>query len=442
MSYEFSTIEREIHPFQISKIISEINELSPGSGKKRNQNEKITSGYQRKIPSTIAENYKKLFVQEFHRIKTSIHNHKIEDPEPVFTRYIATNYNGLQKLNNTISNKSGSLKSSFRKAGTLTQKVIKQIYYQLKKFLVRPLMDLMETDFKKELISSRLMDTPIETFLKTIKNNKVAIIKHSNYIAEEYKPIYSNHVNKIFTVEYNNHNVEALYNEHLESVYLEFQSYLEETLEKIPEYLNKVKLLNSLKERISSVNNFFFKDPDSSNFHPKRLMHFREDVCDNLKFKLHKYNILEDLDIFHQALIPLTEIQKIYINRSLKYVKSLLNLVNLCKEEIHGLDHQNQTPSNQLSLQFNGSSEPAEKLQWRGNINQLITFFYDATTQVLVDGEPILDATKRQIVLLLTQNFVQKDGDSINPATINTIFTPSKVLKRPPLNKRITIPTN
>jgi len=229
---------------------------------------------------------------------------------------------------------------------------------------------------------------------------------------------------------------------HLEALYSEFTSFTESSLENTPGYLNKSKLLKSLKERISTVNEFFFQDPDSSNFHHEKLKHFRIDACNNLKLKLHRNNILDEFEKFNEFLTPLTYVQKIYLTKSLKFIKTQLNLLEISKKEKEVLDHQNQVPSNQLSLALNDTQETSEKLHWRGNINQLITFFYDATTQVLVDGEPILDATKRQIVLLLTQNFTQKDGDPINPATINTIFTPSKVLKRPPLNKRITIPTN
>lgn len=438
MSYELSVIEWEIHPGQIQKYLSEFTK-NPALENKKNPD---PDSHGKKIQPSyfLIERFKKLFTKEFHRVRISIQNHRIKDTEEDFLRYIGTNYKGLLRLRqqNTIKNNQGNARGK----DTAHKKITKQINFQLQKLFIKPLLTIIETDFKKELVTARLINSPIDTFLKELKNNQVAVIKHNNYAVAEYNPIYSNIVNRHFTLKYNNFNIEALYVAHLEALYSEFTSFTESSLENTPGYLNKSKLLNSLKERISTVNEFFFKDHDSSNCHHEKLKCFRIDACDNLKLKLHKNNILNEFEKFNEFLTPLTNIQKIYITKSLKFINAQCNLLEINRNEKEVLDHQEQVPSNQLSLALNDTQETTEKLQWRGNINQLITFFYDATTQVLVNGEPILDATKRQIVLLLTQNFTQKDGDPINPATINTIFTPSKVIKRPPLNKRITIPTN
>lgn len=438
MSYELSAIEWEIHPRQIQKYLSEFTK-NPALENKKNQDQ---DSHGKKIQPSyfLIERFKKLFTKEFHRVRISIQNHRIKDTEEDFLRYIGTNYKGLLRLRqqNTIKNNQGNARGK----DTANQKITKQINFQLQKLFIKPLLTIIETDFKKELVTARLINSPIDTFLKELKNNRVAVIKHNNYAVAEYNPIYSNIVNRQFTLKYNNFNIEALYVAHFEALYSEFTSFIESSLENTPGYFNKSKLLNSLKEKISTVNEFFCEDPDSSNFHYEKLKCFRIDACNNLKLKLHKSNILNEFEKFNQFLTPLTDVQKIYITKSLKFIKVQLNLLEINRNEKEVLDHQEQVPSNQLRLALNDTQETTEKLQWRGNINQLITFFYDATTQVLVDGAPILNATKKQIVRLLTQNFVQKDGDPINPATINTIFTPSKELKRPPLNKRITFPAN
>lgn len=441
MFYELSAIEWKIRPEQIRKALFQTNRIS---GPEKKDNRKETPGQHKNQWAyyAILEKFKKIFITEFYRIQTSIRNHKIEDSEPVFIRYITTNYKGLHDLYDAgkANSPPGQINCGSRQTGILFQKAIAEIYVQLQTLFVLPLKNFIESDFKKELIIANLVDSPIETFLKAIRNNKVSVIRHDDFVAAEYKPVYLTDVNRLFTLQYNDHNIEALYNEDLQAVYLEFQSFVEMTLENTPGYMNKIRFLNKLKLRISSVDAFFYKDPVSPDFHSKALKHLRKDASDNLKLKLHKYNISKDFEMFNEILVPLTEVQKIYINKSLKFIKSLLNLTKIYKEQITTEDCQNQDIQNQPPLPVRDYPESSEKLQWRGNINQLITFFYDASTQVLINGKPILNATKKQLVRFLTENFIQKDGDPVNPTTIKTVLTPSKVLKRPPLTKRITIP--
>ncbi len=439
MSYELSAIEWEIHPRQVKKALSELNQVFSSEN---TNNENQSQNEDRQTLYVVLERFKNLFIKEFYRVRTSILEHKIEDAEHVFARYVETNYEGLLVLKNRLPNAPPEKKKSRKYKNNVSfQEATKLINDQLQTLFVHPLMYLMESECKNELIVAHLMETPTEIFLNAISSNKVGIILHNSYVAEEYKPIYSTQVNKLFTLEYNGHSIEARYNEYLQGVFLEFQSFVESTLENSPGYMNKMRFLNRLKEKISSVQRFYYKTPESSDCNFSLFKYSRKDACDNLRLRLYDHKILKDFQLFQKALTPLTEVQKIYIMRSLQFVKSQLNLVKICRKELDNLDPQNQEKLNQLALRFDNGPEPAEKLQWRGNINQLITFFYDASTQILIGGKPILNATKKQIVRLLTRNFLQKDGDPINATTINTIFTPSKELKRPPLYKRIIIPT-
>lgn len=116
----------------------------------------------------------------------------------------------------------------------------------------------------------------------------------------------------------------------------------------------------------------------------------------------------------------------------LDLLNELKNMVNPHADE-HRLQQDN-------SVKNATKQKSTSKLQWRGNTNQLITFFYDTSKVVSYEGNPLLIASKKQITDLLINNFIDKDGNEISKATIDTIFTPSKEDKRPPEHKRIKIP--
>lgn len=72
------------------------------------------------------------------------------------------------------------------------------------------------------------------------------------------------------------------------------------------------------------------------------------------------------------------------------------------------------------------------KIKWLGNINVLTTFFYD-----LMNGQdrnaPLIETTKKDIIDLIVNNFVDSDGNQFSKNTIETNLrdsTPEKKAKR------------
>ncbi len=84
--------------------------------------------------------------------------------------------------------------------------------------------------------------------------------------------------------------------------------------------------------------------------------------------------------------------------------------------------------------------ENRQKLIWRGNINKLVTIFYDLTNTELHEGKPILTASPREITNFLLNNFLDKDGNNLSRDTISTILRPGRADKRSPEHKKYNFP--
>ena len=78
-------------------------------------------------------------------------------------------------------------------------------------------------------------------------------------------------------------------------------------------------------------------------------------------------------------------------------------------------------------------------MQFNGNVNQLVDIFYQLNRELFVDGKPYIDGNTNDLIALITNSFVDKDGKEISPQTVKTILKPSKEEKRPNTHKRIDI---
>jgi hypothetical protein len=82
---------------------------------------------------------------------------------------------------------------------------------------------------------------------------------------------------------------------------------------------------------------------------------------------------------------------------------------------------------------------PFKKMQINCNLNQFIDIHYQFTRELFVDGKSILDGSVNDLVAIIVNSYVDKDGKDISPETVKTILTPSRTEKRPKPHKRIDI---
>jgi len=79
------------------------------------------------------------------------------------------------------------------------------------------------------------------------------------------------------------------------------------------------------------------------------------------------------------------------------------------------------------------------KMRFNGNLNQLVDIFYQLNRELFVDGKSYIDGNTNDLVAIIVNSFLDKEGKEISPLTVKTILKPSKEEKRPNTHKRIDI---
>ena len=101
-------------------------------------------------------------------------------------------------------------------------------------------------------------------------------------------------------------------------------------------------------------------------------------------------------------------------------------------QKLQAAVEQTKREQNQNQLQF-------KKMQINCNLNQFIDIHYQFTRELFVDGKSMIDGSVNDLVAIIVNSYVNKDGKDISPETVKTILTPSRTEKRPKQHKRIDI---
>ena len=101
-------------------------------------------------------------------------------------------------------------------------------------------------------------------------------------------------------------------------------------------------------------------------------------------------------------------------------------------QKLQAAVEQNKREQNQNQLPF-------KKMQINCNLNQFIDIHYQFTRELFVDGKSMIDGSVNDLVAIIVNSYVDKDGKDISPETVKTILTPSRTEKRPKQHKRIDI---
>jgi len=98
-----------------------------------------------------------------------------------------------------------------------------------------------------------------------------------------------------------------------------------------------------------------------------------------------------------------------------------------------------QAAVEQTKREQNQNQLPFKKMQINCNLNQFIDIHYQFTRELFVDGKSMIDGSVNDLVAIIVNSYVDKDGKDISPETVKTILTPSRTEKRPKQHKRIDI---
>ena len=152
--------------------------------------------------------------------------------------------------------------------------------------------------------------------------------------------------------------------------------------------------------------------------------------------------ILNDIKIFEEKLVYLTHQKYDYQQSVIDFInRNLPQFDEQCTKEIERLFEikklEEQLVKN-TSIRFPNHTS-GNKIKVNSNLNQCVDVFFQLNRELFIEGKPFLDGNTNDFVALICTNFVDKDGNEISSATVETILRPSKYDKRPKSNKRVDI---
>ena len=149
-------------------------------------------------------------------------------------------------------------------------------------------------------------------------------------------------------------------------------------------------------------------------------------------------NIIDD----NQKILLLTKEMFEYQQASIEFINQKTPIYDAqCKKEIENIYalQKIEAAIKEAQIQKTVGQMPFKKMQINCNLNQFIDVYYQFTRELFVDGKSMIDGSVNDLVAIIVNSYVDKDGKEISPETVKTILTPSRTEKRPKPHKRIDI---
>ena len=143
-----------------------------------------------------------------------------------------------------------------------------------------------------------------------------------------------------------------------------------------------------------------------------------------------------------EKILLLTKEMFEYQQASIEFINQKTPMYDVqCAKEIEHIYalQKLQAAVEQTKREQNQNQLPFKKMQINCNLNQFIDIHYQFTRELFVDGKSMIDGSVNDLVAIIVNSYVDKDGKDISPETVKTILTPSRTEKRPKQHKRIDI---
>ena len=143
-----------------------------------------------------------------------------------------------------------------------------------------------------------------------------------------------------------------------------------------------------------------------------------------------------------EKILLLTKEMFEYQQASIEFINQKTPMYDVqCAKEIEHIYalQKLQAAVEQTKREQNQNQLPFKKMQINCNLNQFIDVYYQFTRELFVDGKSMIDGSVNDLVAIIVNSYVDKDGKEISPETVKTILTPSRTEKRPKPHKRIDI---
>ena len=151
---------------------------------------------------------------------------------------------------------------------------------------------------------------------------------------------------------------------------------------------------------------------------------------------------LEKINDDNQKILLLTKEMFEYQQANIEFINQKTPFYDAqCTKEIENIYalQKIQAAIEQAKNHNAGIQMPFKKMQINCNLNQFIDIHYQFLRELFVDGKSILDGSVNDMVAIIVNSYLDKDGKDISPETVKTIPTPSRTEKRPKPHKRIDI---
>jgi len=198
------------------------------------------------------------------------------------------------------------------------------------------------------------------------------------------------------------------------------------------------KLYNLIDDKRKELQSTSVKEPITKT--PKKFINAESEDRHFSFYELKKQ--LEKIDDDNQKILLLTKEKFEYQQANIEFINQKTPIYDAqCTKEIENIYalQKIQLAIEEAQKLKIGSQIANNKMQFNGNVNQLVDVFYQLHRELFVDGKPYIDGNTNDLVSLIVNSFVDKDGKEISPLTVKTILKPSKEEKRPNTHKRIDI---
>jgi hypothetical protein len=151
---------------------------------------------------------------------------------------------------------------------------------------------------------------------------------------------------------------------------------------------------------------------------------------------------LEKINDDNQKILLLTKEMFEYQQANIEFINQKTPFYDAqCTKEIENIYalQKIQAAIEQAKNHKTGNQMPFKKMQINCNLNQFIDIHYQFLRELFVEGKSILDGSINDMVAIIVNSYLDKDGKDISPETVKTILTPSRTEKRPKPHKRIDI---
>jgi hypothetical protein len=199
---------------------------------------------------------------------------------------------------------------------------------------------------------------------------------------------------------------------------------------------NKLYIL--IEKKRSELQSSSVKEPVSKI--PKKFINAESEDRHFSFYELKKQ--LDKINCDNQKILLLTKEMFEYQQASIEFINQKTPMYDVqCAKEIEHIYalQKLQAAVEQTKREQNQNQLPFKKMQINCNLNQFIDVHYQFTRELFVDGKSMIDGSVNDLVAIIVNSYVDKDGKDISPETVKTILTPSRTEKRPKPHKRIDI---